>query len=155
LKFIIYAYAKLENNEVPEYPIYEGDLKVFAGYVDNSDIPFTPPDGYVVVYDVPYPDVQIDHTQTIVDDTPQIIDGKWTRVWTIRDATQEELDFRIDRKSTEIRKIRNQLLFATDWTQIADSPVDSFIWSEYRQQLRNIPQQSGFPWKIEWPNEPI
>lgn len=151
---MIYAYAKLEDNEIAEYPIYEGDLKVLAGYDDFSGIPFVPPDGYVVVYDVPYPDVQIDHTQTIVDDTPQIIDEKWTRVWTIRDATQEELDFRINRKSTEIRKIRNQLLFETDWTQLADSPVNPADWTDYRQALRDITNQEGFPWEVEWPALP-
>ena len=152
---MICAYAKIEDNEIIEYPIYEGDLKLLVGYVDNPDIPFECPEGYVAIEDVLYPDVEIDHTQTIVDDTPQLIDGKWTRVWTIRNLTEDELNARIEFKSEQVRNTRNQLLFATDWTQIGDSPVDSSIWLEYRQQLRNIPQQSGFPWEVEWPNEPI
>ena len=152
---MIYAYAKIEDNKIVEYPIYEGDLKVLVGYTDSLVNQFECPEGYVAVEDVPYPTVQIDHTQTIVDDTPQIIDGKWTRVWTIREATEEELNIRTELKSEEVRKIRNQLLFLTDWTQLADSPVNSSIWSNYRQNLRDIPQQKGFPWEVEWPESPV
>ena len=151
---MIHAYAKIENNEIVEYPIYQGDLKVLVGYVDNLDIPFECPEGYVVVEESPYPTVQINATQTIVDDTPQIIDGKWTRVWTIRELTQEELDFRSQRQSNEVRETRNKLLSGTDWTQLADSPIDGNIWLDYRQALRDIPQQQGFPWEIKWPSIP-
>lgn len=152
---MIYAYAKVENGQIVEYPVYEGDLKTQCGYTDTSAIAFSPPDGYVVVYDAPYPDVQVDYNQTIVDDTPKIIDNEWTRVWTIRDATAEELDFRIQRKSSQVRKLRNQYLSETDWTQVADSPVDSRVWAEYRKKLRDVPQQAGFPWETEWPEKPV
>jgi hypothetical protein len=151
---MIYAYAKIENDTVIEYPIYEGDLKNLVGYVDDPNTPFECPDGYVAVEDFPHPNTQIDHTQTIVDDTPQVIDGKWTRVWTIRHATQEELDFRNQFQSDQLRKQRNQLLSYTDWTQLADSPTNPSDWVTYRQQLRDIPQQEGFPWQVEWPNPP-
>lgn len=59
--------------------------------------------------------------------------------------------------STEVRNQRDRLLTETDWTQLADSPLDAtaaVIWQSYRQALRDIPQQPGFPLTIEWPEKP-
>ena len=53
-----------------------------------------------------------------------------------------------------IREKRNQLLTASDWTQTADAPVDRAAWQDYRQALRDIPQQAGFPADITWPTKP-
>ena len=58
------------------------------------------------------------------------------------------------RKATEIRLERNAKLTASDWTQIADATVDKAAWATYRQALRNIPTQSGFPNTITWPDAP-
>lgn len=38
-----------------------------------------------------------------------------------------------------IKAQRDRLLFASDWTQLPDSPVDSAAWAVYRQQLRDFP----------------
>jgi len=57
-------------------------------------------------------------------------------------------------KATQVRLQRDQLLNETDWTQVADAPVDSTVYSTYRQALRDIPQQSGFPTDITWPTNP-
>ncbi|MGA0926980.1 MAG: phage tail assembly chaperone [Burkholderiaceae bacterium] len=38
-----------------------------------------------------------------------------------------------------MRATRNQLLAASDWTQVADAPVDRAAWATYRQQLRDAP----------------
>jgi hypothetical protein len=54
----------------------------------------------------------------------------------------------------EIRSQRNDLLAASDWTQVADAPVDQSAWATYRQALRDIPQQSGFPNNVTWPEGP-
>lgn len=53
-----------------------------------------------------------------------------------------------------IRAQRNQLLVGSDWTQIADVPVDKAAWATYRQALRDIPSQAGFPWDVVWPTQP-
>ena len=52
------------------------------------------------------------------------------------------------------RAIRNQLLSKCDWTQVADAPVNRELWAPYRQQLRDVTQQPGFPHGIEWPLPP-
>ena len=53
------------------------------------------------------------------------------------------------------REIRNNLLSQTDWSQAADVPQaikDKF--APYRQALRDVPQQPGFPENIVWPVKP-
>ena len=59
------------------------------------------------------------------------------------------------RKAAEVRKERNAKLAATDWTQASDVPQavkDSYV--SYRQALRDIPSQSGFPSTVTWPDAP-
>lgn len=56
-----------------------------------------------------------------------------------------------------VRADRAALLSSTDWTQAADSPLssdDRALWAAYRQALRDVPQQGGFPWMVEWPKRP-
>lgn len=53
-----------------------------------------------------------------------------------------------------IRKTRNGLLSQSDWTQVLDAPVDRAAWASYRQALRDLPQQAGFPSVINWPIAP-
>jgi len=53
-----------------------------------------------------------------------------------------------------IRQDRDYLLASCDWTQTADAPVDQIAWQDYRQALRDIPQQTGFPTDITWPTKP-
>ena len=54
----------------------------------------------------------------------------------------------------QVRVERDSLLTASDWTQVADAPVDQAAWATYRSLLRDVPQQSGFPNDITWPTEP-
>jgi len=52
------------------------------------------------------------------------------------------------------RQERDYLLTSSDWTQVADAPVDQAAWASYRSLLRVVPQQSGFPTDITWPTKP-
>ena len=54
----------------------------------------------------------------------------------------------------EVRESRDRLLDESDWTQVADAPVDQAAWATYRQALRDIPQQPGFPENVTWPVAP-
>ena len=54
----------------------------------------------------------------------------------------------------KVRIARNQALAASDWTQVADAPVDRAAWADYRQALRDITSQADFPENIIWPTEP-
>ena len=75
-------------------------------------------------------------------------DGLFTKYEPTTDpvATAAKADF--------IRKERNGKLSDSDWTQVADAPVDKAAWAAYRQALRDITSQPGFPWTIEWPEQP-
>lgn len=53
------------------------------------------------------------------------------------------------------RTQRDQLLAESDWTQLPDVPAAiKEAWAVYRQALRDIPQQPGFPADIVWPTRP-
>ena len=60
----------------------------------------------------------------------------------------------MDWVSAGVRKQRDALLAACDWTQVSDAPVNQAAWAEYRQALRNVPSQEGFPMQVEWPVKP-
>lgn len=76
----------------------------------------------------------------------------------MRDMTEEEMEeMKWDSskiKARDVRRQRDVLLKGTDWTQVADAPVDQAVWAAYRQALRDIPQQEGFPDNVVWPVEP-
>lgn len=52
------------------------------------------------------------------------------------------------------REQRDLLLQQSDWTQVPDAPVNAASWATYRQALRDVPSQSGFPDNITWPTKP-
>ena len=57
----------------------------------------------------------------------------------------------------DVRRQRDALLAACDWTQAADSPLGAATraaWATYRTALRNVPQQNGFPDTVTWPTQP-
>ena len=56
--------------------------------------------------------------------------------------------------ATSVRTDRTKRLADSDWTQIADSTADKAVWATYRQALRDVTAQAGFPWTIEWPEQP-
>ena len=53
-----------------------------------------------------------------------------------------------------VRAERDGLLAASDWTQVADAPVDQQAWAIYRQKLRDIPQDFASPDDVVWPAAP-
>lgn len=63
------------------------------------------------------------------------------------DATNEQ-------KWEQIKLWRNAELSRTDWTQVADAPVDKATWATYRQALRDLPAQGGLADDAEFPNAP-
>ena len=73
-----------------------------------------------------------------------------------RNDVAEYVEPPVDPKAlaTQARAKRNALLTASDWTQVADAPVDQTAWATYRQALRDITDQVGFPEAIVWPVEP-
>lgn len=55
----------------------------------------------------------------------------------------------------EVKRKRNQLLQQSDWTQLPDVPlVTKNAWATYRQALRDITEQPGYPLEVAWPVAP-
>lgn len=67
---------------------------------------------------------------------------------------QTDLDTEIAQTADIARYGRNSLLKDSDWTQTPDAPVDKSAWLVYRQALRDITLQEGFPFNIFWPEKP-
>ena len=53
----------------------------------------------------------------------------------------------------EVRGTRNSLLAETDWMALSDNTM-SQEWADYRQALRDITSQEGFPYHVTWPTKP-
>jgi len=57
----------------------------------------------------------------------------------------------------EVSQKRLTLLYASDWTQIPNNPLSTAqqeAWATYRQALRDIPNQLGYPFDVIWPTPP-
>ena len=81
---------------------------------------------------------------------PVFVDGETT-------AAEQEAAYKAQKDTEQakpVRESRNTKLSECDWTQVADAPVDKTVWATYRQALRDITTQSGFPWEITWPVAP-
>jgi hypothetical protein len=100
------------------------------------------------------------------------IDGKWYTKYTLgpvftdtpatdtepaKTAAENEAAYKAAKDAEQaksIRTTRTEKLKDSDWTQIADSTADKTAWATYRQALRDITSQSGFPWEVTWPDAP-
>jgi len=60
----------------------------------------------------------------------------------------------LEQEAEEVRTQRGALLSQSDWTQVSDAPVDQSAWADYRQALRDVPEQAGFPTEVTWPTRP-
>ena len=81
---------------------------------------------------------------------PVFVDGETT-------AAEQETAYKAQKDTEQaksVRDSRNTKLSECDWTQVADAPVDKTVWATYRQALRDVTTQSGFPWTIDWPVAP-
>lgn len=92
--------------------------------------------------------------QTAFADGVEQLDGKWYTKYSVADMDAEAIAAKNAEQAKAMRDQRSTKLADCDWTQVADSPVDKAVWATYRQALRDITTQSGFPWEITWPDAP-
>jgi hypothetical protein len=90
----------------------------------------------------------LEHTHKIF---AECVEGKWGTIAEYvapPPPTEEEV-------AAQVRTERDRLLAATDWTQAADVPqATKDKWAPYRQALRDVPAQEGFPYDVVWPTKP-
>jgi len=141
-------YAKITNNTVSKFPYSMGDL-----HKEHSDTSF--PASLTAETLAAFNVYEVAQTAAPTVDSKthrqmqsvQQVDGVWTQVWTVQQLPE-------DKAAANVRGHRDSLLVKCDWTQAADAPVDKVAWATYRQALRDVTAQSGFPWTIDWPVQP-
>jgi hypothetical protein len=92
--------------------------------------------------------------QTAYRDGVEEIDGKWYTKYSVADMDDEAKTAKDAEQAKSVRTTRDEKLKDSDWTQVADAPVDKTVWATYRQELRDLTKQSGFPWEVTYPTQP-
>jgi hypothetical protein len=150
-------YALIINGIAVRYPYAPDNLRI-----DNPQVSFPAviPDqvqadyGMVPVVVQAQPDYDPRTQRVESANLPVLVDGVWTITKTVVNKTQEQIDADTANKSADVRRKRTELLKASDWTQVLDAPVDRTAWATYRQGLRDVTNQPGFPWEVTWPDQP-
>lgn len=73
-----------------------------------------------------------------------------TSSWVVKPKSQ-------DQTAQTVKAIRNQLLADSDWTQLPNGPLSDAqrtAWATYRQALRDVSSQPGYPLHVNWPAQP-
>ena len=138
--------AKVENGNIGEII----DFRTYFGNTTSVTDEQLMAQGFVRV------NLHRDHnrlTQKLISCDP-VLENGWVYKVAVADLTAEEIQSAKDSAMAQIRGTRNNLLAACDWTQIADSTADKTVWATYRQALRDVTGQTGFPWTITWPTQP-
>jgi hypothetical protein len=100
------------------------------------------------------PQAQPARYQVAFRDGVEQVDGKWYTKYSVADMDAEAIASLDAAQAKSVRQQRTEKLKDSDWTQIADSTADKQAWATYRQALRDITSQAGFPWTIDWPTQP-
>jgi hypothetical protein len=149
-------YTQIENAKA-KYPASMLGYFVELGIIENVD---ATPEELNLVNIVPVPmfagQIPVDGNEYKVDIVQQP-DGSWAHELVQIEISQEQYQNNVAVQTQAVKADRNRLLVSCDWTQLADvnlSQTAKQAWNVYRQLLRDIPTQTGFPFTIEWPQPP-
>jgi hypothetical protein len=150
-------FAKITNQAIEKYPYSIGDLRKA-----NPNVSFSayPSDDDLRDYGMErvFFSTQPSHSQTqVLEESAPTFNNesqRWEQVWNVREMTSSEMQDLLSGQSNAVRQERNQKLLASDWTQVDDAPVNKAAWATYRQALRDITSQSGFPLTVTFPDAP-
>lgn len=88
-------------------------------------------------------------TQTCVyDDLPHLVSEQWVLGCNVINKSEADA-------SSAVRSERNRLLAECDWIVLSSIEAGTQVpahWLKYRQDLRDIPSQTGFPYNVVWPS---
>ena len=149
-------YVLAPNQTVETFPYSIGDLRrdnPNTSFPRNPSVELLADWNVFPVVDRPVP-MHDTATKTITQTEPTLENGEWVINWEVSDLSQEEITARSEQASASVRANRDALLTSCDWTQLPDSSADKEAWANYRQQLRDLPEQAGFPYEISWPEQP-
>lgn len=149
-------FVKITNGQVEKFPFTIGDLRKSnpnVSFPRNIPTETLAQFGVYPVTIAPAPEFN-SRTHRLVTQQPTLVNGAWTVTKSVVEKDQAQIDNENAQKAADVRAQRDRLLTASDWTQVADAPVDKTTWATYRQALRDVPGQEGFPWDVAWPDQP-
>ena len=148
-------YLRIKPDNTRTYPYNPNELR--RDHPDTSfpqQIPDTLAQEYNVFKVDPTERPVIDRTQRVIEVDPVLVGDVWTQQFQVENKSSEELAKEDQQQSDYVRSQRNGLLTECDWTQLLDSPTDKQAWAQYRQSLRDVTKQEGFPHEVTWPTKP-
>ena len=120
---------------------------------DNNNVSFPHPLNATVLSDfgvykvVPTAPPKYDmFTQELHQDTPQLVEGQYRQVFRVEDKSDVDAGRRV-------RQQRDSMLIETDHYAMSDRTMSDEMRT-YRQALRDVPAQAGFPRNVTWPEKP-
>lgn len=139
-------YLKLTNGQPEKYSI--GQLRRDN---PNTSFPKVPSDELLSewgVYQYTLQDQpEVDYlTQTITATELTEVNGTWIQGWAVSNLPTADAE-------RNVRSQRDSLLQQTDWMALSDNTMTSEM-AAYRQALRDITAQEGFPFSVAWPTKP-
>lgn len=143
------TYAYIQDGAISKYPVTDFDIRAkFSNTSFPRDLSTVELSTFGAAYVHPVAIPEHDRiTKTVEEGTPALSDGVWVQTWAVVDRPSEDVAY-------SVRKKRDEALVSSDWTQLQNSPVDVASWATYRQSLRDIPSQEGFPTNVNWPTAP-
>ena len=103
------------------------------------------------------PQAQPTRYQVAFADGVEQIDGKWYTKYSVAEMEQDAITAKDAEQAKGIRATRDDKLKETDWMVIRSAETSVALaaeWATYRQALRDVTSQSGFPWEVTWPTQP-
>lgn len=104
--------------------------------------------------------VQIDRFAQLIPNLSyfiNVVEGGGGDIRYYEDVSEADIDHEIRQQFDVFRLGRNDKLSKCDWTQLSDAPLSDdqkIAWQEYRQALRDLPDNTTNPFVVEWPPEP-
>jgi len=87
-------------------------------------------------------------TQVVIEGAVEERDGSYYQTYSVIDRPAEAIENDLKNKKANVRAQRNARLAETDWAILPDSPLsaeDKAVYQSYRNALRDVPAQDGFP----------
>ena len=162
--------VKTSNGQVEQFPYTLGDLRrdnpqtsfpkkigdaILASYGIYHVMPDAQPEHdplvQIVVRDAePHRETRIKQADDLEPADVAVGDsyetGRWVIGYTVANKPQDQAE-------QAVRNKRDQLLAQTDWMALSDVTMSAEMQS-YRQALRDITDQQGFPYSVTWPAKP-
>ena len=145
--------VKVSNNTVEQYPYSMGLLRKDN---PNTSFPKKPSVSDMAAFGA-YPVTEVtpslgDGQKLVKTWTPTLSGSDWILAHAAVDLTAEEVEAATEVVAANVRAERDALITKTDWTASTDVTMTTAM-TTYRQALRDIPSQAGFPHTITWPDE--